>query len=432
MYKYVIQYSGNPLTKHRILGEDEYLPELKGKAIKIMKSILIINNSNDTNEFKIMGSTIPHAGFIYSGLLALLTIIQIIESNDSDTLTILWFKHNPDNDTEHSLKNITVLCKLLYPEIRIKPIEITQDTDLDDIQINTPLLVSTDFSHHNYSKSDSDLYDVLENDSLLFNNENKSNKNQPCGKEPLRIFKELTNESELKIKLQAYSNSESPENWWKEWEKKKFEGVTYANISAINDNSWFSELKSKLLAYSHLKWVEEYLLSPDNVVDKGLYWSPLKNISGSSFVTIYYENKETYSCFGSWEPDNKNILESIKNASRTVKEAKWHIHEPVNRNTIKNILKNNYIISITLIEPIKNWIKADTNNINNNPRNRGYVYYNKINNKVGMTYLPSVWDSFNTPNDFFKGLIDKHTNVYSTSSEWDLYMYESISWELKI
>ena len=132
MYKYIIQYSGNPLIKHRILGNKKYLPELKDKAINKWNSISIINNSKYTNKFQIMGSTIPHAGFIYSGLLALLTIIQIIESNDSDTLTILWFKHNPDNDTEHSLENITVLCKLLYPEIRIKPIEITQNTKLKD------------------------------------------------------------------------------------------------------------------------------------------------------------------------------------------------------------------------------------------------------------------------------------------------------------
>ena len=35
----------------------------------------------------------------------------------------------------------------------------------------------------------------------------------------------------------------------------------------------------------------------------------------------------------------------------------YDIHKPVNRDTIENILKNNYIISITLIEPIKKWVK---------------------------------------------------------------------------
>ena len=46
MYKYIIQYSGNPLTKHRILGDNEYLPELKDKATNIWNSISIINTIN--------------------------------------------------------------------------------------------------------------------------------------------------------------------------------------------------------------------------------------------------------------------------------------------------------------------------------------------------------------------------------------------------
>ena len=48
-----------------------------------------------------------------------------------------------------------------------------------------------------------------------------------------------------------------------------------------------------------------------------------------------------------------------------------------------------------------------------------------------MTYLPSVWDSYNqNSSDFFKGLQNKHMGNYSETEGWSMCSYESISWEL--
>ena len=211
-----------------------------------------------------------------------------------------------------------------------------------------------------------------------------------------------------------------------------FNGVTYAAISVIpNTNDWFSRLNSKLLSFSHLKWIENYLNSDINM-NEGLLWSPLNSIFGSSFITINDQNGNTYSCFGSWETDNKILLNNIRKACSIVKTASWNSNIPVDKNTIQNILHSNYSISITLIPPITFWNKIDFRKKNQLPINRGYVYYNKSKNTVGMTYLPSVWKQLNNRNDFFEGLCKKHTNVYNKSSGFKLYYYDSISWNLDI
>ena len=136
--------------------------------------------------------------------------------------------------------------------------------------------------------------------------------------------------------------------------------------------------------------------------------------------------------FGSWETDNKILLNNIRKACSIVKTASWNSNIPVDKNTIQNILHSNYSISITLIPPITFWNKIDFRKKNQLPINRGYVYYNKSKNTVGMTYLPSVWKQLNNRNDFFEGLCKKHTNVYNKSSGFKLYYYDSISWNLDI
>jgi len=49
-----------------------------------------------------------------------------------------------------------------------------------------------------------------------------------------------------------------------------------------------------------------------------------------------------------------------------------------------------------------------------------------------MTFIPSVWENIKDEQEFYTHLINKHKNVYNDISEWDLFMYESISWSRNI
>ena len=57
------------------------------------------------------------------------------------------------------------------------------------------------------------------------------------------------------------------------------------------------------------------------------------------------------------------------------------------------------------------------------------MFYNKDNNKVGMTYLPSVWDTLPNEQEFQKGLEQKHQKVYANNPGFKLYKYDSLTWE---
>ena len=88
------------------------------------------------------------------------------------------------------------------------------------------------------------------------------------------------------------------------------------------------------------------------------------------------------------------------------------------------------------IEPQNKWkLVLDVNNPSIK-RNRGYVYCHRKTKKIGMTFLPSVWDSISTKKDFFEKLKQKHEGNYPKNpnhpNEWGLYCYESISWNLQV
>lgn len=437
LQNYAFYIAGFQNISHKILGTKEYLNNLLKKTNFIWNRLKIKNYSDSNQKLRIMGSTVPHAGFEFSGLLATLTIKQIMETikndNKNNKLTILWFKHNPNSNQEHSLENIKLLVKLIDSKIKINNLFIDHESNFNELNIDDYVLASTDFSHHNYGKPARDMYQVFENDYQILNKNNVINKVEPCGKDTIKIFKEWINKNNLEVILAGYSDSDQKENWWYEFQKnKQFSGVTYASLNSFkNNNHHLDILKNKLLAYPHLMWVNDFLKSNIKNPNKGLHWSPLNKIKGSSFITVYQlgsNQEQTYSCFGAWETENQNIMNSIKSASNTVKIAKWGNNGPVNNYILKNLLNNKYKISISLIEPIKFWKKVNMNNLEKAQKNRGYVYYNEKNNNVGMTYLPSVWESFNTKKGFFSGLIDKHKNVYSSVSGWNLYSYQAISW----
>jgi len=383
---------------------------------------------------QICGNTIPHAGFEYSGLIGLFSIADLFYNSQYDTneITILWFKHSIYTEYEHSLKNVCDLCYLLFPGIKINNIYIDSSSKIENLEIRAPVLVSTDFSHHNYCISQKNLYEVWKNDSKSFNldirKDFKTIEDTPCGNEPLRIYKEWIKKNKYQISLNGYSNSTDKDNWWKSFDNVKFSGVTYAVLSTIEEfnNSWFSNLQSKLLAYSHLKWVEDYLLDIE-IENNGLIWSPLNNKVGSCFISISDSNNNIISCFGSWENNNNSLLEIMKKATNLVKKYSWNNNPPLSKNILEKY--RNFIITINLIEPIHRWKKIHNNIIE---KNRGYVFYKPNENKIGMTFIPSVWENIKDEQEFYTHLINKHKNVYNDISEWDLFMYESISWSRNI
>jgi predicted class III extradiol MEMO1 family dioxygenase len=419
-------------TIHRVLGKENLLTFQKKKYIEIKDNIKIIKHDYNSkrNKIQILASTIPHAGFEYSGLHGLFIVDELLKYNNKN-ITILWFKHNQDSNTEHSLENVRKLVKLLKPNIKINKILITKETMFSEIKqkIKGGLLVSTDFSHHNYGNP-LPMKNVWENDKKFLTkkliNDNSNNKGElPCGNQPLRILTEFIKNNKLSFKLLGYSNSIYKEVWWNKLKKENFNGVTYASLGCFKPkNKWLFNIESKLLAYPHLKWVESYLSKNNSYIDNGLYWSPLKKIKGSCFVSITDLNNKTISCFGYWETsiENNNILNCMKQASLSVKTKKWNDRNIININNIPN----NYKIHITLIEPIKYW--TEISNKKSVKKNLGYVYLKD--KKVGMTYLPSVWGMLKNRKQFLQNLKEKQLLNYPDLNGWNLYQYNSISWIL--
>ncbi len=427
IFNYLKNYQIGGKVQHKLLGTKDYLDEVYLKSKDIFDSLKIIYNCKDCSHA--CGYTIPHAGLRYSGLVAMLIIFEILENCSYKEINILWFLHDSDNNQEHSYQNVFVLINKIAPHIKIKNYLITENTSLTDLNIDGPILVSTDFSHHNYKKSFVTLNQVW--------NIDKKNAildfltSEPCGKEPLRIFKDWCIKNKYKLQFNAYSSSVNPENWWYQWDNHIFDGVTYGALAAINDKYWFNKLNSKVLSYSHLNFVNQYLLSDLKYPGK-LNWTPLNGIVGSSFITISNEKDITYSCFGSWETNKDNIIDNIRNAAYIVKNYSWNSNQPASAVNINKYLNNNYFLSITLIAPINTWKIVNLDKLSFYPKDRGYVFYNKKINKVGMTYLPSVWELITNKDEFFEGLSLKHQKVYQTQPEYKLYYYESITWKIKL
>ena len=88
---------------HKILGSITDI-DTKIKKLKDIRSRLnIIKYHNKRKVLKLKGSTIPHAGYEYCGLLSLFIIFKILEYNNKE-ITILWFQHNKNSKQEHFRK----------------------------------------------------------------------------------------------------------------------------------------------------------------------------------------------------------------------------------------------------------------------------------------------------------------------------------------
>lgn len=148
-------------------------------------------------------------------------------------------------------------------------------------------------------------------------------------------------------------------------------------------------------------------------------------MQGSCFVTIYDGNQDTYSCWGSWETDGKNLLTNIKKATQNVKTNSWHDNEPVTKQVLNDLKQ--YRIDITLIQPIEYWVETTPTKINNE---HGYVYYDETQKQIGATYLPSVWDSITNTDQFVDGLTKK-SGLHKNQKGFKLYQYESITWQME-
>lgn len=416
------------MIKHQILGNSNSLQRIYRQADQIWHDITIQNYSHYSSQVKLTGLTVPHAGFIYSGLLGCLSIMELLASNPNLKLvTVLWFQHHPNLDYEHSLQNVIELVKLIDPKIKIRPILVDDQTQLSEIKLTDCVIISTDFAHYNYGLPANNLFQVWDNDYQFLKKQQimSSISHPPCGSDTLRIFNEWAIRKNYQLHLRAYSNSIDREKWWLSWNRvKPFDGVTYASLFAIKlPINWTGLLMSKLLAYSHLEWVRDYFKFSNK---SGLYWSPLVNMSGSAFITINDQNEQCYACFGSWEKNGSSLLNAIKKATHTVNTSSWNDHQPVNQLVLDQVLYSYFSITITLIAPIKTWFQVE--HIQDVQKNRGYVYYHQTKHQVGMTYLPSVWQNLSNRNEFLSGLAEKQTLVYPNQQNWQLYGYDALSW----
>lgn len=429
------------MVEHQLLGDTNHIPDLLYAAIVAWNNIGITNTNTECN-ILLRGSTLPHAGFQYSGMVALMTLLQLIENKSSEdlTFTILWFQHNPKSTIEHSLCHvkqlIIYLTKILKVDAKINDVLINADTEYSNVEhlLEGIVIASTDFSHHNYGAVANNIIEVWNNDKHQFSKEHVTTNVQPCGREPLRIYKQWISSKNYKSLLGSYSNSNNKEHWWINNINDKFSGVTYASLLSYSGTNNYSILQSKLLALPHLEWCNCYL---NYGPLPALFWSPLINLKGSCFVSVSKKNNEPYSCFGTWESDNNNLLECFEGATNVVMQSSWHGNK-VNRDTLDNLKKNDggYVISISLISPISNWINVSGISNDQQIINKGYVYYDKNNKHVGMTFLPSVWSMFGSTehNKFFEHLKNKHENVYGTLTEsdnWTLYSYDVTEWKYK-
>ena len=145
-------------------------------------------------------------------------------------------------------------------------------------------------------------------------------------------------------------------------------------------------------------------------------------------MSIEENNGNTYSCFGSWETANNNLLESMLRAVKTVKSASWNGNKPVTREVLEQRLGGNYTLSIYLIPPILQWKNVSSIPLKLRELNKGYVQYNSKTNNIGMTYLPSVWKKFKSRKEFFQGLERKNMRIADKSPDMELYMYECLIW----
>ena len=427
-------------VKHFPLGDarPQVINALYTEFSNVYNNLKIIKNYTSNRSSRITGITVPHAGFEYSGFFAMMAISELLSPKDKQVY-VLWFRHNPNSYTEHSYKNIELLIKKLFPTIIISKFFIDSTTQLNNLNIqdNIPIIVSTDFSHYNIPPPARDMREAWENDKQILLNgklDMTSMKKTPCGAQPVRIFFDIMKKFKQDRVLLGYSNSQYKENWWHDYrDNMPFDGVTYAALASIKrrTDNFFSLLNSKMLSYSHLHCVKEYL-ETNRPFGNRLFWSPLKRMVGSCFVTVYSMDNNgkyhTYSCFGSWQPQTRGLLQNVENACNSVKKSSWGNHQPVSPTVLKTLGK--YKLTITLIQPTEYWKDVTDTEIKKREKGRGYAYFNKESDTVGMTYLPSVWDMIPTKEEFFAGLKRKHSGPYGSVQGWRLYSYESITYSL--
>ena len=443
-------------VEHVNLGSFKHVSNYVTQSRKIFDNLAIENHTSDaenpSSQSTVYAYTVPHAGLQYSGLLACLTIRDLVSRYPiNKVIYIIWFRHQPHNNPskEHSLKNVLDLCNAMYPDREFQPYSVDNHASNSLHSLPLPCLVSTDFSHRMSPHNNQSLMKTWENDQQSIHTSKQWGQAyiKPCGHQGLELIKKMVqNKSDSNtvlnpntvLQVQAYSNSEQPGNWWtKNLQENNFGGVTYAGVAAVEcKSSFFRGLDSKLLAYSHLQAVIHRLFqsmsSTDSVVE-GLFWSPLLNIVGSCFVTVDVKRNtsslfETYSCFGSWEQAKgkpSSLLHAIQSACNSVRQNNWGNHASVSLQALKKFGAKQYKVSITLIEPKQHW--SDVSQSNQLNTRVGHVYYNSKDRTNGVTFIPSVWDKMQSSSDYKASIKSKQGPSHAA---YKLHSYNSISWSM--
>ena len=201
--------------------------------------------------------------------------------------------------------------------------------------------------------------------------------------------------------------------------------VSYAAFCGIRGaprEVWHALLNSRLLAMHHLDWVRRQFTDEDHPVFP--VWSPLREMRGTVFVTVYdADGKTTLSCFGSFEQEKNTLQQACEHAIETIKTTRWNSKARISESN----WKDDYRISISLIEPEVFW------HLNKDSCEVGKVCraVEAANNKTKLSlYLQSVWQHFKgkkRSKAFTHGLSRK--SGHPNTNHLDFMIAESITWK---
>jgi len=377
-------------------------------------------------------TTMPHAALQYSGLISALSALSEGWGPHSP-VHLYCFCHTPGCSSDHSCSTPATILETLGCVVHTTL--DGRDTALQPathvLRSDSAVVVSTDYSHRNSPSCDESISakDVILTDvrtitrfslQRVFFDARLSSRSKcllPCGADLLLKLSPSPEESNWIIA--GYWLSAWPQNTLltragsAELSSEIVRGaVSYPILRCIplGKEGWYTALDYKLTALQHLQHMWHYLSSGDGLSTP--LWSPLKTLQGSAFVTVHRAGR-VRACMGCWEDENEssNLAQVVHIAAQRVLHTKWNDLPSLQK------VKPTDTISITLIEPMDFW-KYRTHC----QRSFGC----KVPNST--TFLPSVWEQFDSTETFEKALAAKA--LAPESALW--HVYSAVEWEWKL
>ena len=179
-----------------------------------------IETSNGVKPLEILGAVVPHASFLYSGQHA--AMVGMVTMKGKKRAGIVWFKHNPQSKTEHSLANVLYLYRDFAGDVFHDYLDT--ETNLDELE--PALFASADFAHLNGQQSPQvNLLTVAQNDAKLLYQDSSTYPYPRCGQKAVDLFLRWCAKNGFDTAVHMYSFS-SREKGLQTWaDDRIFRGV---------------------------------------------------------------------------------------------------------------------------------------------------------------------------------------------------------------